>query len=240
MDQPLAVGDEDMFWFDLDRVPDLVFSVPITDRSYPKRARIDRVTHSKLGAVAAVENKEFSYLFRLADGRCIQVDAEQSPGTVESGGVFAEDWTLQVNLAPLPDETAEALERAIRREALHPSMVAVLVKAQASCDHAIRIAAQRAVAALGEVALGALIEVLESSDDEIRYEALRRLLELGSRAREALPALIALARRETGRICYRAAQASRAAGCTEAQWAALLASKGAEERARILAYVLRP
>lgn len=240
-DQPIAAGREDCLWFTIDSTDPLRFATGGTrERDYPMRARVDRMCHATLGEIRDIEFKWGTYVFHLAAGESIHVDAEQTPGSVEGIHEHVEDWRVWVNLTPLADEIADTLAKAARKVPLLHEDIAIIVGTLLHKDPWLRNAASRALTALGAEALPEVVEALRLPGEELRYELLRFLTALGRAARPALPLLLDLARTESGRISFRTAQAAHAAGCPQADVLKAFSLKSEEDQAKVRTYLSRP
>ena len=81
-----------------------------------------------------------------------------------------------------------------------------------------------------------MVEGLREENEDQRYWILVTLSALGPPA-SAIPLLLELARRESGRVSYRAAQAAQAAGCPQDRILAAFDPKSERERATVRRYL---
>ncbi len=111
LDQPLAVGQSNQFWFyrqppaDLPDVEsyDFVFfnRFSAVDNCQVRTAHVISIEHPELGPLARVDTAGLDYVFITDRGDNIVVNAEESPGTVfqkESESLLVDNWSISVVL----------------------------------------------------------------------------------------------------------------------------------------------
>ncbi len=120
MDQSLTVGTPGKFWFFQDMPTmewefvdpiDLVFfnQLDSATNSEVRFARIDEIFHPVLGPLNRVDTDGLDYIFALANGTEIVVNAEEEPGQTYDDGLEIEDWSVLVTLTEISDPASEAV-----------------------------------------------------------------------------------------------------------------------------------
>lgn len=107
MDQSLAVGIKQKFWFFqdipaqmVDEDVDYVFFNQLDSEvnSVLRFAEIVEIYHPELGNLARVDTDGLDYIFVPIEGGEIFVNAEEEPGNAYDTEFEIDDWTLQVTL----------------------------------------------------------------------------------------------------------------------------------------------
>ena len=113
-DQPIEVGQTACLWFYKESVRWLAWTPPV---GYPLFVNEDshsgglcyslwcsvlEITHSRLGAIRAVEVGSLDLVFVLMSGERIYVDSEEEPGRAyDPPRPDISDWSLVVRLQPV-------------------------------------------------------------------------------------------------------------------------------------------
>lgn len=118
MDQSVAVGTSNKFWFfqDCPNVAnigddiDMVFfnELDSTNNSELRFADVTDIQHKALGKIIRVDTDGLDYIFTQMDGTEILVNAEEEPGKTYDDNLEIEDWTIIVFLANISDPIADA------------------------------------------------------------------------------------------------------------------------------------
>lgn len=117
LDQPLAVGSRDRFWFfqnpPMDYPPaesvDYVFYNQITSGAncQVRYATIVALDHHKLGPLERIDTDGLDYIFFPRNGPEIVVNAEEDPGAAYESQFKIEDWTVQVTMMDVSEPVAD-------------------------------------------------------------------------------------------------------------------------------------
>lgn len=114
LDQTLAVGDRQKFWFfetppgDVETLGeniDLVFYNQLDSSSNctVRYATIDELHHPQLGQLLRVDTDGQDYIFFPVDGEEIVVNAEEEPGTIRDGSIGVTDWSVRARLSDVSE-----------------------------------------------------------------------------------------------------------------------------------------
>lgn len=117
MDQSIAVGSSNKFWFfqDSQSVADIADDIDIvffnqldsTVNSEMRFANVAEIHHSILGQLSRVDTDGLDYIFTTVDGTDILVNAEEEPGKTYDEGVEIEDWSVVVCLTNVSQPTGD-------------------------------------------------------------------------------------------------------------------------------------
>lgn len=119
LDQPLAVGQSDRFWFyrqapaDLPDVEsyELVFfnQLSAVANCQVRTAQVESIEHPDLGSLARIDTDGLDYVFITAGGDRIVVNAEENPGTIFENPLSLpsiDDWSVSVVLGAISEPLA--------------------------------------------------------------------------------------------------------------------------------------
>ncbi|MBQ8959833.1 MAG: hypothetical protein IJ071_01250 [Ruminococcus sp.] len=99
LDQTIIVGDKDWFYLLSDDTDHSFFSDLYQSNSFiRKELRIERITHPILGDVRGIVTIGLDYTIYLADGRVLEVNAEEDPGHIYDPSVVIDNWTFDVEV----------------------------------------------------------------------------------------------------------------------------------------------
>ncbi len=117
MDQTVAVGMEQKFWFFkdksragiIDEAIDLVFfnQLDSTCNCQVRFAHVVDIWHDILGPLARVDTDGLDYLFVTTAGREIMVNAEEQPGKSDDPVFDIDDWSVWVTLNNVSEPISE-------------------------------------------------------------------------------------------------------------------------------------
>ncbi len=118
MDQSLAVGVEDRFYFYADHSSiksdeevDLMFlnQTNAEDDGQLRMAHVIEIYHKTLGSLARIDTNGLDYVFTTVDGTDVLVNAEEEPGNTYDTGLKVEDWSVVVSLTNVSKPTPDAV-----------------------------------------------------------------------------------------------------------------------------------
>jgi len=118
MDQSLAVGMKQKFWF-FEEIPvqvvgddiDFVFfnQLDSETKSVVRFAEIMEIVHRQIGNMARVDTDGLDYIFVSVEGSEIFVNAEEEPGTAYDAEFEIDDWALLVTLQNVSEPLSDAV-----------------------------------------------------------------------------------------------------------------------------------
>ena len=122
LDQSIAVGAQDKFWFFQDNPSleltgdsveqvDLVFFNQLDSacNSEVRFAHVEEIHHEVLGALQRVDTDGLDYVFKLANGDEVMVNAEEEPGQTYDDDLQIENWSVIVMLKEVSEPISEAV-----------------------------------------------------------------------------------------------------------------------------------
>lgn len=122
LDQTIAVGMEGKFWFfqdkpsndsadkALDEVELVFFNQLDSDSNSEVRfAHVEEIVHDILGPLQRVDTDGLDYVFALANGEEVVVNAEEEPGQTYDDGCEVENWTVLVTLKEVSDPISDVV-----------------------------------------------------------------------------------------------------------------------------------
>ncbi len=116
LDQSLAVGQRQRFWFFETNPPieidgnhandfDLVFfnQLDSSANCQVRFARIVEIKHKQLGLLSGIDTEGMDYIFVPIDGHEVVVNAEEDPGSTYDCNLEIDDWSVVVTLSDVSE-----------------------------------------------------------------------------------------------------------------------------------------
>lgn len=122
MDQSLAVGERQKFWFfqtnpdtdycgDPDTEINLVFfnQLDSSANCQVRIAKILEIKHKQLGLLSRIDTDGLDYIFAPIDGDEIIVNAEEDPGATYDSDLEIDDWSVIVMLSEVSEPVGDVV-----------------------------------------------------------------------------------------------------------------------------------
>ena len=117
LDQPLAVGIRDRFWFyqnppmdfpDVESFDYVFFNQMVSSANCQVRyATIAAIDHPVVGPLLRIDTDGMDYIFYPENGNEIVVNAEEQPGKIYDPSDDVSDWSLVVTLEDVSEPVAD-------------------------------------------------------------------------------------------------------------------------------------